>query len=160
MKTSIKFIHLNFNHPVKELFWVIQNTGVLSVYPNGGNEWFNFSTQSYKNGIVHGTDPMTSGKLVFEGQDLFDKKSAKYFRTVVPFQRHTNVPNNFIYVYSFSINPEEYQPSGTCNFSRIDNQQLYFEISDQLIDPIITIFGLNYNIINISGGMVGVEYSN
>jgi hypothetical protein len=153
-------VSFNFNHPIKELFWVIQNKNVLSIYPYGGNEWFNFSTQSYKNGIVNGTDPMTAGKIVFEGQDLFDKKNAKYFRTVVPFQRLTNVPNNFIYAYSFSINPEEYQPSGTCNFSRIDNQQLYLEISDQLIDPIITIFGLNYNIINISGGMVGVEYSN
>jgi hypothetical protein len=153
-------ILFNFNHPIKELFWVIQNKNVLAIYPYGGNEWFNFSTQSYKNGIVNGSDPMIKGKLIFEGQELFDNKNAKYFRTIVPFQRHTNIPNNFIYAYSFSINPEEYQPSGTCNFSRIDNQQLYLEISDQLIDPIITIFGVNYNILNVSGGMVGIEYSN
>jgi hypothetical protein len=153
-------ILFNFNHPIKELFWVIQNKNVLAIYPYGGNEWFNFSTQSYKNGNVNGTDPMIAGKLLFEGQELFDNKNAKYFRTVVPYQRHTTIPNNFIYVYSFSINPEEYQPSGTCNFSRIDNQQLYLEISDELIDPIITIFGLNYNILNVSGGMVGIEYSN
>jgi len=153
-------ILFNFNHPVKELFWVIQNTSVLSVYPFGGNEWFNFSTQSYKNGKVNGSDPMIKGKILFEGQELFDTKDAKYFRTVVPFQRHTNVPNNYIYLYSFSTSPEEFQPSGCCNFSRIDNQVLYIEISDQLIDPIITIFATNYNIINIAGGMIGVEYSN
>ena len=153
-------ITLTFNHPVKELFWVIQNTSVLSVYPYGGNEWFNFSTQSYKNGMVNGTDPMIKGKILFEGQELFDTKDAKFFRTVVPYQRHTNIPNNFIYVYSFSINPEDFQPSGSCNFSRIDNQVLYLEISDQLIDPIITVFATNYNIINIAGGMIGVEYSN
>jgi hypothetical protein len=151
---------LSFNHPVKELFWVIQNSNVLSIYPYGGNEWFNFSTQSYKNGIANGTDPMNKGKLIFEGQDLFDVKPAKYFRTVVPFQRHTNVPNNYIYCYSFAFHPEEFQPSGTCNFSRIDNQVLYMEISDQLIDPIITVFALNQNILNIAGGMAGVEYSN
>ena len=153
-------ILLSFNHPVKELFWVIQNSNVLSIYPYGGNEWFNFSTQSYKNGVANGTDPMNKGKLIFEGQDLFDVKPSKYFRTVVPFQRHTNVPNNYIYCYSFSFHPEEFQPSGTCNFSRIDNQVLYMEISDQLIDPIITVFALNQNILNIAGGMAGVEYSN
>jgi len=150
---------LNFNHPVKELYWVIQNSTVLSVYPFGGNEWYNFSTQSYKNGKVNGTDPMLKGKLIFEGQELFNTKDAKFFRTVVPYQRHTNVPNNFIYLYSFSLNPEEFQPSGSCNFSRIDSQMLYLEISDQLIDPIITIFATNYNILNISGGMAGIEYS-
>jgi hypothetical protein len=156
----VQNILLDFNHPVKELFWILQNTSVLSIYPYGGNEWFNFSTQSYKNGKMNGTDPMIKGKILFEGQELFDTKDAKYFRTVVPYQRHTNIPNNFIYVYSFCTSPEEFQPSGSCNFSRIDNQILYLEISDQLIDPIITVFAINYNIINIAGGMVGVEYSN
>jgi hypothetical protein len=155
----IQNIGLTFNQPVKELIWVIQNSTVLSAYPFSGNEWFNFSTQSYKNGISNGTDPMLKAKIVFEGQDLFDTKDNIYFRTVVPYQRHTNVPNNFIYVYSFSTNPEDYQPSGSCNFSRIDSQVLYMEISDQLIDPIITIFGTNYNILNISAGMAGIEYS-
>lgn len=153
-------ITLDFNHPVKELFWVIQNSTVLSIYPYGGNEWYNFSTESYKNGKVNGSDPMLRAKLVFEGQDLFDIKEAKYFRTVVPYQRHTNVPNNYIYLYSFSISPEEFQPSGACNFSRIDSQVIYMEISDQLIDPIITVFATNYNILNISGGMAGIEYVN
>lgn len=152
-------IFMNFNQPVKELIWVIQNTTVLSVYPYGGNEWFNFSTNSYKNGLINGSDPMISAKIVFEGQDLFDTRDAKYFRTVMPYQRHTNVPNNFIYCYSFSLNPEDYQPSGSCNFSRIDSQVLYLEISDKLVDPIITVFAINYNILNIAGGMCGVEYT-
>ena len=152
-------ILLNFNNPVKELLWVIQNSTVLSVYPFGGNEWFNFSTQYYKNGKINGSDPLINGKLIFEGQDLIDIKPAKYFRTVVPYQRHTNTPNNFIYNYCFSTNPEDFQPSGSCNFSRIDSQLLYMEISDQLIDPIITVFATNYNILNIAGGMAGVEYT-
>jgi hypothetical protein len=155
----VQQITMEFNHPIKEIFWVLQNSTVLSIYPYGGNEWFNFSTESYKNGIVNGTDPVVKAKLIFEGQDLFDTKDAKYFRTVIPYQRHTNTPNNFIYMYSFSLNPEDFQPSGSCNFSRIDSQVLYLEISDQLIEPIITIFGVNYNIFNISSGMCGVEYS-
>jgi hypothetical protein len=156
----VQQIFMNFNNPVKEIYWVLQNTTVLSVYPYGGNEWFNFSTNSYKNGVMNGTDPMIKGKFIFEGQELFDTKDAKYFRTVIPYQRHTNVPNNFIYCYSFSFNPEDFQPSGSCNFSRIDSQVLYLEIADQLIDPIITIFAVNYNILNIAGGMCGIEYTN
>jgi len=150
--------YMNFNNPVKELIWVLQNRTVLSLYPYGGNEWFNFSTEPYKTGVKAGEDPMIDAKILFEGQDLFDLKSAKYFRNVVPYQRHTRVPNNFIYVYSFAINPEDFQPSGTCNFSRIDNQQIYMKISDKLIDPMITVFAVNYNILNIAGGMGGLEY--
>ena len=150
--------YMTFNNPVKELIWVLQNKTVLSLYPYGGNEWFNFSTEPYKSGVKSGEDPMTDANILFEGQDLFDLKSSKYFRTVVPYQRHTRVPNNFIYVYSFAINPEDFQPSGTCNFSRIDNQQIYMQISDKLVDPIITVFAVNYNILNIAGGMGGLEY--
>ena len=150
--------YMNFNNPVKELIWVLQNRTVLSLYPYGGNEWFNFSTEPYKSGVKSGEDPMTDAKILFEGQDLFDLKSSKYFRTVVPYQKHTRVPNNFIYVYSFAINPEDFQPSGTCNFSRIDNQQIYMKISDKLIDPMITVFAVNYNILNIAAGMGGLEY--
>jgi len=154
-------VYLNFNHPIKELFWVLQNSTVLSIYPYGGNEWFNFSSESYKNGVLNGSDPVLKAKLIFEGQDLIDLKDAEYFRIIVPYQRHTNIPSNtFIYMYSFSSNPEDYQPSGSCNFSRIDSQELYMEISDKLIDPIITVFGVNYNILNIAGGMAGVEYVN
>jgi len=148
-------IFMDFNHPVKELFWVLQNTDVLTK-----NEWFNFSTQPYKNGLVSGTDPMVKGKILFEGQELFETKDAKWFKTLQSFKYHTNTPNNFIYLYSFCIDPEQFQPSGSCNFSRIDSQVLYIDISDQLINPIITIFATNFNIANIAGGMFGLEYSN
>ena len=151
-------VYFNFNNPVKELIWVIQNKTVLSLYPYGGNEWFNFSTEPYKSGNKTGEDTITDAKILFEGQDLFDLKTAKYFRNVIPYQRHTRIPNNFIYAYSFAFNPEDFQPSGSCNFSRIDNQQLYLKISDKLIDPIITVFALNYNILNVAGGMAGIEY--
>ena len=150
---------LNFNHPMKELIWVFQNRNVLSLYPYGGNEWFNFSTNSYQQYEVDGEDPMTRCKIVFEGKDRIDYKDAKYFRTVLPYQYHTNTPNNFIYVFPFSNNPEAFQPSGSCNFSRIDDQELYINISPKLNEPMINVFGVNYNILNIAGGMAGLEYS-
>ncbi len=151
-------IGLDFNHPIKELIWVIQNQTVLSLYPYGGNEWFNFSTQSYRSKKKTEEEPMRSCKIIFEGKDRIDYKTAKYFRTVVPYECHTNTPNNYIYCYSFSDKPEQFQPFGACNFSRIDDKELYINISDNIIQPIITVYGVNYNILNIAGGMAGVEY--
>ena len=153
-------VDFNFNHMISELIWIIQNGNVLNAHSYGGNEWFNFSTQSFKNGESNGTDPMIDGKFVIEGNDLTETKDSKYYKLVVPYQRHTNVPNNFIYVYSFSLHPEEYQPSGTCNFSRIDNSILQMRLSQELVKPIIQIFAVNYNILNIANGMAGIEYSN
>ena len=153
-------VEFNFNHLVSELIWVIQNSSVLSLYPLGGNEWFNFSSKSYKNTEINGSDPMLEGKIIIEGNDLTEVKDYKYYRTVVPYQRHTSIPNNFIYVYSFSLHPEEYQPSGTCNFSRIDSSILELNLSEDLEKPIIQIFAVSYNIFNISEGMGGIEYSN
>ena len=103
---------------------------------------------------------MINGKFLIEGNDLTEEKDSKYYKVVVPYQRHTNVPNNYIYVYSFSLHPEEYQPSGTCNFSRIDSSILQMRLSEELVKPIIQIFAVNYNILNIANGMAGIEYSN
>lgn len=152
-------VSLDFNHPVKELIWVIQNSNVLTKRPYGGNEWFNFSDKEY-NIDSNYNDPLVNAKIMLEGKDRCELRSAEYYRIVQPYQRHTNVPNNFIYVYSFCFNPEEHQPSGTCNFSRIDNKHLVVELSKELIDPIITVFAVNYNILQIEGGMAGIAYSN
>lgn len=152
-------ITMDFNHPVKELIWVFQNSTALNLYPYGGNEWFNFSTKPY-NQDGNSEDPLIHARLTFEGKDRMQERDALYYRLIMPYQRHTNIPNNYIYVYSFAIKPEDFQPTGTCNFSRIDNQNMYIKISDKLIDPIITIFAVNYNILNIDSGMAGIRYSN
>ncbi len=152
-------IDLDFYNPVKEIVWVIQNSSVLSVYPYGGNEWFNFSSQSYKNGEVNGSDPMISGQLLLEGSEIVEMKDNIFFRSVLPLKYHTSVPNNYIYTYPFALRPEAWQPSGACNMSAFSSKQLYVNISPELIDPIITIYALNYNILNIFDGLAGVEYS-
>lgn len=156
-------ISLDFNHPVKELIWVLQNSTVLSMYPYGGNEWFNFSTEPYNmnDSYSHNAeDPMIHARITFEGSDRMHQREAKYYRLVTPYQRHTNIPNNYIYIYSFAIRPEDFQPTGTCNFSRIDNKNIYIRISDKLVDPIMTVFATNYNILKINSGMAGIQYSN
>jgi len=156
-------VTLDFNHPVKELIWVLQNSKVLSLYPYGGNEWFNFSTEPYNMNDSYNQmaeDPMIHARITFEGSDRMQQRRAKYYRLVVPYQRHTNIPNNYIYIYSFAIRPEDFQPTGTCNFSRIDNKNIYIRVSDKLVDPIITVFATNYNILKINSGMAGIQYSN
>ena len=68
-------------------------------------------------------------------------------------------PNDRIAVYSFALKPEEHQPSGTCNFSRIDNARLYYECTFPL-NKKIHLFALNYNVLRIMSGMGGLAYSN
>lgn len=152
-----------FNHPVKELVWVIQTQTILPKTENGGNEWFNFSDRPYGDltgpgGGPDATDSMISAVLQLEGRDRFDKRDAEFFRIMEPYKYHLRVPNNFIYVYSFGFCPEEHQPSGTCNFSRLDNCTLNVDIISGLVQPVIFVYAPCYNVMAISGGLVGVKY--
>ena len=82
---------------------------------------------------------------------------ASYFRLVEPYYRHTNNPINYIYTYSFALKPEEHQPSGTCNFSRIDIAQLTGDNAGCVAN---LIYAVNYNVLRIMSGMGGLAYSN
>ena len=78
----------------------------------------------------------------------------------IPFKKHTRVPDNFIYVYSFSLKPEQMQPSGTCNFSILDSAELLINYRSNLPASNTRVYGLNYNILNVKNGMGGIAYSN
>jgi hypothetical protein len=153
-------ITMTFNHPVKELIWVLQTPLVLADKAEYGIEWFNFSDRS-EAAAGTPTDLLYEAKIQFEGQDRFLKRRAKYFRDVQPFQYHTTIPQNFIYNYSFALNPEKHQPSGTCNFSRIDNAilRLYLPTGGNAQSLNLSIYATNYNIFKIKSGMGGVEYT-
>lgn len=162
-KDKVNVINLDFNHPCKELIWVVQNESVLIRTSNGGNEWFNFSDRQYNSNTGPGggltpKDNLVNTVLKINGEDRFKIKNALYFRTVQPFNFHTNVPDNFIYCYSFALKPEDIKPSGTCNFSRIDNLTLNIEIIDNLTNPMILIFTTNYNFFEIQNGIGGIKY--
>ena len=98
--------------------------------------------------------------MALNGEDRFEKRKADYFRLMVPYQRHTRIPSNYMYVYSFSLTPEEMQPSGTCNFSRIDSAELTLNFKESMEDLTIKVYSTNYNILNIVNGMGGLAYSN
>jgi len=212
-------LDLTFNHPVKELVWVVQPTcyrnckvPIPGVGPaanaltigarytdgssNAGSKNMNRLTP-----FTYDQNAVFKQHLQINGQDRFDARYGDYFNKVQVAQHHTGsaatgfvnysvvsttaagssatasstfgggavheVPQRGIYCYSFALKPEEHQPSGTCNFSRIDTATLVLEMSgDVVINPStdqtwdVRVYATNYNILRIMSGMAGLAYSN
>jgi len=137
---------LNFNHPVKELIW----TGTQTV-TNGSITYVPLT----------GTVKTDTWNLKLNGHDRMAAQPGSYFTRLMPLQYHTgsSIIGDSIAVYSFALKPEEHQPSGTCNFSRIDNAQLVCSASTGVATD-GRIFAVNYNVLRIMSGMGGLAYSN
>ena len=108
------------------------------------------------------TGPLTQFKLILNGQDRFKEQLGKYFNQYQPYRYHTGTPYVGIYCYSFALQPEEHQPTGTCNFSRIDNAQVSVVLKSQTTSGSSQqkLFAVNYNILRIQSGMGGLAFSN
>jgi hypothetical protein len=128
---------LALNHPCKELVWV---------HHLGGNQPSDFSDSS--------ADTVTDAKLQLNGQDRFSTRPGSYFNLVQPYQHHTRIPSVGIYVYSFALNPEAHQPSGTVNMSRIDNATLQLTLSAA---GSLHVYAVNYNVLRVMAGMGGLN---
>jgi hypothetical protein len=111
-----------------------------------------------------GENPVVTAKLQLNGQDRFSEREGTYFGLVQPYQHHTRTPDTGINVYSFALRPEEHQPSGSCNFSRIDNATLQLVLSNATVEGTNTakvrVYAVNYNVLRIMSGMGGLAYSN
>ena len=259
VNSSSNKIKLNFNHPVKELVWVVQPDS--NVVPSeelqrvGGSQWFNYTDaldmtpytgtpgSPYGEGLVGAGDVMTAGasvqalysqaqgpftivdqglgvgnnsndvnaanlafaqnsqlsaanppvynvansanlalatsmniglasanylldrgnnptaeaKLQLNGHDRFSARDGRYFNLVQPYQHHTNCPKIGINVYSFGLKPEEHQPSGTCNMSRIDNATLLLQLTPRSVVGArscqVRVYATNYNVLRIMSGI-------
>ena len=135
---------LVLNHPVKELVW----TGVETAC------------------TFAALTPDRTARLVLNGHDRFANRDRDYFTRVQTWEHHkgsgltaTEGPHqasDSIAVYSFALEPEEHQPSGTCNFSRIDTAQLKFSNTPGSGH----LYAVNYNVLRIMSGMGGLAYSN
>jgi hypothetical protein len=229
--SSSNKIQLNFNHPVKELFWVVQRDSFVDCsFPPwlaavGGAQPFNYSDDFSTDGIItslltrggatqsaqlgsmmlganvndtavavasgtqgqdeafdsgvnyllakvilccgvkcEGKNPVEVAKLQLNGQDRFSEREGSYFDRVQPYQHHTRTPSTGINVYSFALKPEEHQPSGSCNFSRIDKATLQLTVSLNTVvgsnTAQVRVYALNYNVLRIMSGMGGLAYSN
>jgi hypothetical protein len=104
--------------------------------------------------------PLHLFKVVLNGHDRFKEQNGKYFNQVQPFYHHTGTPYPGIYSYSFALQPEEHQPTGTCNFSRIDNAQVSIQMKTACQTTLQKLFAVNYNILRIQSGMGGLAFSN
>jgi hypothetical protein len=105
--------------------------------------------------------PLDTFKLILNGQDRMKEQKGKYFNQVQPFNHHTGNPYPGVYAYSFALRPEEHQPSGTCNFSRIDNAQVAVTLkADCENSQTMHMFATNYNVLRVQSGMGGLAFSN
>lgn len=157
-------IDLNFNHPIKELIWTIQRNDINEYSDDPmnfsyGNDWFNYSV--YKSRTINTiTDTFKLFKMQLNGNDRMQLMNASYFRLVQPYLYHTRIPTNYIYLYSFGFKPEEAQPTGTCNFSLLDNIRLYFEMNRiRHSDYTIKVWAINYNVLLFCSGLAGIAFS-
>lgn len=227
--SSSNKIKLNFNHPCKELVWVVQpdaNVDYCASFQAGEKLWsvlgaqpFNYTDavdalpnsfrtfgspaalssvistepgteglfqQSTATGLATGSNlsdagtfvlseaaldmhcwganPVVVAKLQLNGQDRFSEREGSYFDVVQPFQHHTRSPDSGVNVYSFALRPEEHQPSGSCNFSRIDNATLQLVLSSNTVKlhetAKVRVYATNYNVLRVMSGMGGLAYSN
>ena len=128
------------------------------------HEWYNFSTAlQYNGGSTDATTDLLDTAIIrLDGYDRFYVRNAPYFRLTQPFQHHTVVPTSpaFIYLYSFSIKPEEQQPSGTLNCSKINDIQLGITCNPAFLteDRTLSVYATNYNVLRIVGGMGGLAF--
>jgi hypothetical protein len=164
--TSSLTLPLYFNHCCKEFIWVIQQNKMQSL-----REWFNYSSCEFANGgqvDCLTQDLLNTAIIRLDGSDRFYVRNATYFRLTQPFQHHTNVPTppTYIYLYSFSLKPEEIQPTGSLNCSKIDDITLSMTFnpntigaaSDDGLGSTIRVYATNYNVLRIIGGLGGLAF--
>jgi hypothetical protein len=151
---------LDYFHPCKELIWVAKKKSYReNTDGHTRPRWDNFSLTDNNKG-----NPIKSVELIFNSYVRIEKRCGDYFNYVIPDARHTNTPSDGINVYSFSVTPEEFQPSGTANFSKLTRVTMNIEFDEKLsndeneIDIIFTVYVTNYNILRFVGGMAGCAY--
>ena len=134
----------------------ISSSGVSLLSDNSLSvrDYFNYSINPNYTG-----NPVVKAKLQLNGHDRFTERDGNYFNYVQPYQHFTFTPADGINTYSFALKPEDHQPSGTCNFSRIDNTTLNLTL-DSTLEGVVKIYCVNYNVFRVMSGMGGLAYSN
>jgi hypothetical protein len=153
LAASTEKIRLSFNPPVKELIWVVTPESSAAINSETGNMIFDY-------GEVANVDYVQSAKLMLNGHDRYSERPGTYHRLVQPYQHHPRVPKKHVYVYSFSLEALSHQPSGSTNFSRIDNSTLYLTFPPNMVPARCKIIGINFNILRIMSGMAGLALKN
>jgi hypothetical protein len=155
--TEQKF-RLDFINPVKEMFFVIQNQSNVAANAITGNDWFNYKNEDNINNIQY--HQLTSLNLDFNNETIIDSTvaDALFMYAIQPMYRHTRVPDTYIYNYSFSLDPENYIPTGQVNMSRIQNKVLTLNLSNCTQDRNVRIYAKSYNILRVENGLSGLLF--
>lgn len=153
-------VHLGFNHPTKEIVWVAQLNNLKDGFLK---EKFN-----YKNDFLidernnRGVNIIKNTTILLNGQKRFEDRRGNYFNWLVPYERHKRGASTGIYVYTFSLYPEQIQPSGSCNMSKIDDVIMNLEF-DGTVSPAnsvdLRVYMTNYNVFRIIYGLGGLVFS-
>jgi hypothetical protein len=155
---STGILPLEFNHPIRELFWYIQRDDMTRYH-----EHFNYSSLGTFE-VGKRKDILSNAVLQLDGFDRFQVRDAGYFRLVQPWQYHTVVPEeSFLYSYSFALRPEDIQPSGSMNASRMDSIKLQITLDPTLVNTLGTlhtrVYAINHNVFRIADGFGGVLFT-
>jgi hypothetical protein len=159
-------VTVNYNHPVKYIAWAVEKQDAGD---SGETPLFFGNMAPWNSNVGAAGANEGSAKLVLNGNDRFEERPMSYFTCVQPYQHFPTEPaGQRIGVYSFANNPIDHQPSGTCNFSRIDSAiwHLTFGTNNQSTSRLdgtnenLWMFAVNYNVLRIMSGMGGLAYSN
>jgi|TARA_Y100000389_G_scaffold105527_1_gene102419 hypothetical protein len=166
---------LVLQNPVKEIIWVLNRNDV-----NTTNEWFDYTDNQTIQSVYEDEsgcrcsverqkekEILKSATFLFNGIERIEEKDGSYFNLIQPYQHHSVVPSPGIYVYSFSLLPEQFQPSGACNMSRINNIELRTSIISPQEPPTgettykydMRVYIVNYNFLRVQGGLGGLAFS-
>lgn len=143
------------NHPIKVMYWYgIQNPMMAK------KDWTNWRGQEDGTGYVLPGELFSTAKLLFNNQERVSPLGPKYFRLIEFIERHTRVPDMWIYMYSFGLAPESSQPSGVVNASRIESFTLELTYSKPLINPYeLFVWYENYNVVSVSSGITQLAWA-
>ena len=142
-------IPLSFNHPTLELIFCVRRQ-----CQERCNNFGNLSG-------VDGRDPILGAELLLNTTSRFGKKPAIFWRGVVPYQHHSNLPEAYIYCMCFALSPESsMEPSGSCNLSRVDNIELVLDMQSALANEAYTvyIFSRSWNLMRFKEGVAGAAF--
>jgi hypothetical protein len=161
--TVMETVPLQLSLPTKELVWFLEPQPKSTMYCDmSENRWLQFPVGEHDVTGAFYADLIQDVTLRVGGQSVFETESADWFRLEQPVRYHTNVPAQRmkgVYVHSFAIRPEEYQPSGTLNFSAVDKAELIVNMSRPSINYNLVVYAWGYNILRIANGLGSLAYS-
>lgn len=150
---------IGFTQPCKELVWVAQLTTNIT-----NNDTFNYTSNIIRNfdGSLMNGPIVLNESILFNGHERITFRDSAYFTQVQPYQYHRNNAKEGIHMYSFCIHPENHQPSGVVNFSRVDNPALRLNVIPSITTvntAKLRIYGVMYNILRIANGVSGLVFA-